>query len=92
MPLHKGLTQVYLQKKPGLHFGESFTLTSTDMLVKYKEVSTYLILPPLHNSVINHNRFTDIPEPVYLCTLPSLPYNSIIIIYYMYNSWITYYL
>ena len=26
MLLHKGLTQIHSQKKPNLHFGESFTL------------------------------------------------------------------
>lgn len=31
-----------------------------------EEVYAYLILPLLHNSVINHNQFTSIPEPVKL--------------------------
>lgn len=47
-------------------------MTSTDMPEKEQEgVHTYLILPILCNSVINHNQFTSIPEPVYLRTLPS---------------------
>ena len=42
-------------------------LTSTDIPEKEQEgVYTYLILPILCNSVINHNQFTSIPEPVKL--------------------------
>lgn len=41
------------------------------MLKEQEAVNTYLILPLLYNSVINHNQFTFIPEPVYLHTLPS---------------------
>lgn len=41
------------------------------MLKEQEDVNTYLILPLLYSSVINHNQFTFVPEPVHLNTLPS---------------------
>ena len=33
MLLHEGLTKVHSQKKPRLHFGESFALNQTQILI-----------------------------------------------------------